>query len=76
MEINVTEANMNEVISSSKVVLIDFNAPWCGPCRALAPVIEEIATEFEGRAVIAKCNVDDYEDFSAQMRIRLSRMHI
>ena len=70
MEINITDANSSEIIASSKVVLVDFSAPWCGPCRALAPVIDEISAEYEGKAVIAKCNVDDCEDFAAAMRVR------
>lgn len=70
MEITITPENFQEVISSSKVVMVDFWATWCGPCRALAPTIEEIATEFEGKAVVAKCNVDDCEDASFEAGIR------
>ena len=50
--------------------MIDFWATWCGPCRALAPTVEEIAEEFDGKAVVAKCNVDDCESISMTYGIR------
>lgn len=70
MEINVTDQNFAEVISSSAVVLVDFWATWCGPCRALAPTVEQIAKEYEGRVTVAKCNVDDCEDAPVNYGIR------
>lgn len=66
----VTDENFSDIISGALPVVVDFWATWCGPCRALAPVVEEIASEYEGKAVVAKCNVDDCEDIPAQFGIR------
>ena len=65
----VDNQNRAEVLASSPVVLIDFWATWCGPCRMLAPVVEEVAAEFEGKAVVAKCNVDEAREVAMQYRI-------
>ncbi|NLN29020.1 MAG: thioredoxin [Firmicutes bacterium] len=60
MPIEVTDATFEqEVLQSDKVVMVDFWAPWCGPCRILGPIVEELAAEYEGKAKIAKLNVDD-----------------
>lgn len=71
MEKIITDGNFREVTASADVVLVDFWAPWCGPCRMLGPTIEEIAGEYAGKAVVAKCNVDDCPNVSAAMRIEV-----
>ena len=60
----------SEILDSGKVALVDFWAAWCGPCQVLGPVIEELAGEFEGKAVIAKLNVDENPNTAAQYGIR------
>jgi len=70
MEKIITNANIEEVLSTSQPVVVDFWAPWCGPCRVLSPTVAEIAAEYEGKAVVAKCNVDDCEEVSIKFGIR------
>jgi thioredoxin 1 len=57
--IHVTDANFNETLKNNKVALIDFWAGWCGPCRALAPTIEELARDYSGKVFIGKLDVDE-----------------
>ena len=70
MEKIVTDANFSEIINTDQPVLIDFWATWCGPCRALSPVVEELAKEYEGKAIVAKCNIDECDDVPMNFGIR------
>ncbi len=70
MEIEVTNNNIEELLSSGKPVMIDFWAEWCGPCRMIAPVVEELAAEYEGKVVIGKCNVDEEAEVTERFKIR------
>lgn len=71
MALEITDSNFDqEVMQNDKVTLIDFWATWCGPCRMIGPVIEELAEEYEGKATIGKVNVDENNQVSAQFGIR------
>ncbi len=70
METILTEENYDSIISSGKPLLIDFYADWCGPCRQISPYISELAEKYSGRAVIARCNVDDCPGIAARYGVR------
>ena len=68
-----TSANFQEkVLNSDKPVLVDFWAEWCGPCRMIGPIVEEMATEYSGKAVIGKLNVDEHGDIAMNYGVRSS----
>ncbi|MBQ0144884.1 MAG: thioredoxin [Bacteroidales bacterium] len=70
MELTATPENFAGILSGNTVVMVDFWATWCGPCRALAPTVEAIASEYEGKAAVVKCNVDECEDIAVEYGIR------
>lgn len=65
----ITNDNFNEFLEDAAPLMVDFWATWCGPCRALSPIVDEIAAEYEGKVNVAKCNVDDAEDVAMQYHI-------
>ena len=65
-----TDSNFDEIINSGKPVLVDFWAEWCGPCKMIGPVVEELAGDYDGRAVVAKLNVDENPQTTAKFGVR------
>ncbi len=67
--IEITDQNFDSLISSDTPTLVDFWAPWCGPCRALGPTIERLAEDFDGDASIGKLNIDEYPQLAARFGV-------
>ena len=70
MALQITDANFEELVNAGKPMVLDFWAEWCGPCRMVSPIIDELATEYEGRVTIGKMDVDNNNDVVAQFGIR------
>ena len=70
MALEVTDANFEELVNAGKPMVLDFWAEWCGPCRMVSPIIDELATEYEGKVTIGKRDVDNKNDVVAQFGIR------
>ena len=71
MALEITDANFEEtVLKSEKPVMVDFWAAWCGPCRMVGPIIDEISTEYDGKAVVGKVDVDANQEFAAKYGVR------
>ena len=71
MAVEITDANFEEVVINSKLpVLVDFWAEWCGPCRMVGPIVDELYAEYEGKAIIGKVNVDENPGVSGSFGVR------
>ena len=69
MALHIPSENFKELLAAGKPLVIDFWATWCGPCKRLAPTIEELATEYEGRANIGKCDVEEDDELAMQFQV-------
>ena len=70
MALQITQENYDEVLSSDKPILLDFWAEWCGPCKLIGPIIDEVSEDFSDTAIVGKINVDDSAELSSKYGIR------
>jgi len=70
MALEFTDSNLKEYVAGDKLVVVDFWAEWCGPCRMITPIIDELAAEYDGKAAIGKMNVDDNAEMPKAFGIR------
>ena len=70
MEVQITSENVESLKNGAQPLVVDFWATWCGPCRMVAPIIAELAEEYDGKIVVGKCDVEENDDIAAEMGIR------
>ena len=70
MAVNLTNDNAKECMATELPIVLDFSATWCGPCKQLAPIIEELSNEYEGRIAVGKCDIEEADDLTAEYGIR------
>ena len=70
MEVTITAENFESLKNGELPLVVDFWATWCGPCRALGPVLSELAKEYDGKIVVGKCDVEENDDVAAEYRVR------
>lgn len=70
MEVTITTENFESLENGEKPLVVDFWATWCGPCRAIAPYIEELAKEYDGKIVVGKCDVEENDDIVMEFGVR------
>ena len=70
MALHITDANFREVLANNAVVVVKFGAAWCGPCKQLAPIIDELSKEYEGRIAVGKCDIEEADDLTMEYGIR------
>lgn len=70
MALAINKDNFEQVLASGQPVMIDFWAEWCGPCRMMSPIVDELSAEYEGKAVIAKCDVEENDDITMKYGVR------
>ena len=70
MEVTITAENFESLKNGDKPLVVDFWATWCGPCRAIAPYIEELAKEYDGKVVVGKCDVEENDDIVMEFGVR------
>ena len=70
MEVTITSENFESLKNGEQPLVVDFWATWCGPCRAIAPFVAELAEEYDGKIVVGKCDVEENDDVAAEYRVR------